>query len=1089
VSSPGDLDQEWQLPDDAYDEWPTPAETSTAVLDSLTEPFYVLDRRGNFVEWNDRFREAWGYEDAELATISPRDLVVADQYDRVERALSRAVDGEEVTEQVTTVHKDGTRVPHEFSAAPLTDDDGRVWAIVGTSRDISEREKTREALRERERQFSTLVSNLPGMVYRCRVEEGWPMTFVSDGCDALTGYDPAAIVSGSVSWGGAVIHPDDRETVWESVEAALADDAAFEVTYRIRTSDGETRWVWEQGRKVDTAEDGTEILEGFISDITERERRERELERFERLIDTVGDGVYVLDEDDRLVQVNDALTEMLGYDRSELLGRPVTDLLDAESARAGIERRRKLDEHPDSVETLELELVCEDGSTLPAEARFSLLDVDGDVFTIGLVRDISDRKERAALLEDLHEGARELLAAETVEDVAETATRVAQQYFDYSMAITRLVQDGELEVVSVVTDDDRLDRDWESVPVGEGMVGKGYELGEPMLMEYPLEYDTVIDLGAAESGIFFPIEDWGTIGIVSTDPDAFDETDLELGRVFAADVEAAFRRADREGRLRERTRELERYETLVETMGDGVYMTDADDEIRMVNDAILDLLGYDRETVMATGIGRFTSEAAMAQAGDQGAMIRDGERSVGRIIGEAETADGGTVPFENRFALLPSEDGEFTGTVGVVRDISERVERERRLTEQRDELETLNRVNEVVRETIHSLASAATRREIEETVCERLTESSLYRFAFTGVRRPGQEYVEARTWAGEGAEYLNEVQIAARPDAVDAGPGARSLATGEVTVTHDVETDPLFEPYREHALDYGFRSVAVVPFTHGEVVQGMMAVYADRPEAFSDREIRAFEVLGEMVGFAISATQDRRLIEADTRLEVTFRLPDADGFLTTLSTRLSTSCRLLGSVTATGDGLLHYIAVESAHSESVLAVAEEVAGVDPTAVRLIRAEEGRTVLEVRLTDCVVSLLMDSGFRLVDAVAADGSLEVVAEAPPELDLRTATERLEDPYGSVVLVSKQEVDRWQEGPRTIRERLDETITERQRAALQAAYFGGYFDWPRDSTAEEVADSLDIASATLHQHLRHAQRKLLDTYLTEGGSDPGP
>ncbi|MFC7046301.1 helix-turn-helix domain-containing protein [Halobacteriaceae archaeon GCM10025711] len=59
----------------------------------------------------------------------------------------------------------------------------------------------------------------------------------------------------------------------------------------------------------------------------------------------------------------------------------------------------------------------------------------------------------------------------------------------------------------------------------------------------------------------------------------------------------------------------------------------------------------------------------------------------------------------------------------------------------------------------------------------------------------------------------------------------------------------------------------------------------------------------------------------------------------------------------------------------------------------------------------------------------------------------------------------------------------LTDRQRAALEAAYFSGYFDWPRGSTAEEIADSLGISSPTFHQHFRKAERKLLESILADG------
>jgi len=58
----------------------------------------------------------------------------------------------------------------------------------------------------------------------------------------------------------------------------------------------------------------------------------------------------------------------------------------------------------------------------------------------------------------------------------------------------------------------------------------------------------------------------------------------------------------------------------------------------------------------------------------------------------------------------------------------------------------------------------------------------------------------------------------------------------------------------------------------------------------------------------------------------------------------------------------------------------------------------------------------------------------------------------------------------------------LTERQRVALRTAYFAGYFESPRDSTAQEVAAALDVTSPTFHHHIRAAHRKLLGVLLDE-------
>jgi PAS domain S-box-containing protein len=139
--------------------------------------------------------------------------------------------------------------------------------------------RSRQLPGERTRRLETLISNLPGVVYRCRNDPGWPMETVEGEVKRLTGYSGEQLERGDVSWGEDILHPDDVDPVWESVQGSLADDDTFEATYRIVTADGATKWLWERGRVVDSPPEGSDVLEGFITDITDREERKRELER------------------------------------------------------------------------------------------------------------------------------------------------------------------------------------------------------------------------------------------------------------------------------------------------------------------------------------------------------------------------------------------------------------------------------------------------------------------------------------------------------------------------------------------------------------------------------------------------------------------------------------------------------------------------------------------------------------------------------------------------------------------------------------------------------------------------------------------
>ncbi len=133
-------------------------------------------------------------------------------------------------------------------------------------------------LEEAHRRHLTLLGNLPGIAYRCANDPSWTMEFLSEGCRHLTGYAPEDLVGNARLSYADLIHPDDRERVYRSVQEAVREGRRFTLAYRIRTRTGETRHVWEQGTGVFDAEGRLEALEGFITDVTEKVEAQRSLE-------------------------------------------------------------------------------------------------------------------------------------------------------------------------------------------------------------------------------------------------------------------------------------------------------------------------------------------------------------------------------------------------------------------------------------------------------------------------------------------------------------------------------------------------------------------------------------------------------------------------------------------------------------------------------------------------------------------------------------------------------------------------------------------------------------------------------------------
>ena len=127
--------------------------------------------------------------------------------------------------------------------------------------------------------LTVLMSNLPGMVYRCRNDEDWTMEYVSDGCRQLTGFRAEQLIENAyISYGG-LIHPEDRYKVWTDVNQGIENKTSFRIIYRIIADGGEEKWVFEQGQGIFDEKQNLLAIEGFITDVSEQKQAELELKQ------------------------------------------------------------------------------------------------------------------------------------------------------------------------------------------------------------------------------------------------------------------------------------------------------------------------------------------------------------------------------------------------------------------------------------------------------------------------------------------------------------------------------------------------------------------------------------------------------------------------------------------------------------------------------------------------------------------------------------------------------------------------------------------------------------------------------------------
>jgi len=174
------------------------------------------------------------------------------------------------------IARDGTERPISDSGAPISDEHGQVAGVVLVFRDQSSERSAQKALIESERRLSTLMNNLPGMAYRCRMDTYWTMEFISQGCIDLTGYKIEDLLGNERMSYFDLIHSDNRQYVWDTIAACVDRRESFTLEYRIKAADGSEKWVSERGSAIFKPDGSVEALEGFIYDITSRKQAAEE---------------------------------------------------------------------------------------------------------------------------------------------------------------------------------------------------------------------------------------------------------------------------------------------------------------------------------------------------------------------------------------------------------------------------------------------------------------------------------------------------------------------------------------------------------------------------------------------------------------------------------------------------------------------------------------------------------------------------------------------------------------------------------------------------------------------------------------------
>ncbi|KAB1187408.1 MULTISPECIES: bacterio-opsin activator domain-containing protein [Haloferax] len=569
----------------------------------------------------------------------------------------------------------------------------------------------------------------------------------------------------------------------------------------------------------------------------------------------------------------------------------------------------------------------------------------------------------------------------------------------------------------------------------------------------------------------------------------------ELGSVgVLRDVTERHRYEQLLATLHERTREMMRATDRETILNDAV---DACDEV--LGDARTELFVFDEATTAlarvgeaGTGLGDKPIGAGLTEGGVWDAFVT-GEVSVVEIAPDGGIVEGverviaapvgrhGVLVTGHPGTVAPSDvDVELVNLlVATVEELLERLdaeselhERDRRLAEQNEALRRLDQVNTTIRNINQSLIRAPTRSDALSAVGQHLVGTEPYAVVWH-VDSDGIDdtiHPEPEEIHGADAAYADRLgEVAA------SGPLSALLDTAIQTHTMqtvgDVLNDPTWADHRGDALTYGFRSLAVIPAVADDRVEALFVLHATEPHVLSNEDGLLSE-LGETIGYALATTKRAGAMLTERRTHVQAQLGGDRLSIARLARHVDHSVALTG-VLPQSDGSVIAFIVTDADPEEVIDAGSDVA----TRVRLLSEDDSGNLFEIRLPrESLFETLYASEATLRELHSTGRQTTLTVEVPERIRVRSFIDMLDADYPGTSLLSRRTVTESEESPETFQWKIRDEWTDRQYESVRAAHLAGFYEWPRRSTAETLAETFDISAPTFQYHLRAAERKLV-------------
>ncbi len=640
---------------------------------------------GRFVFVNRSWLETLGYTEAELPSLNLWKIIHPESLLHCREAFSRVMAGESIKNvQATFVAKDGRAILVEGNVTGRYIG-GRLVATHGFFRDITERRRAEESLRESEDRYRDLVEHSRDLI--CTHDLEGRILSSNPAAEKLLGYDQSAMLKMNLR---DILVPEVRDE-FDTYLAAIQRDGVVSGLMLVETSTGERR-IWEYDSTLRTEGVAVPIVRGMARDITDRKRveealRERE-SRYRTLVENIPQKIFTKDRNSVYVSANENFARDLGITPGKFVGKTDYDFFSKELADKYRADDKRIME-AGKTEEIEEKYIQHGQDVWVQTIKTPIEDEQGHIVGIlGIFWDITERKRAeeqilslATKLKAIARPARQMSALLDLDELTQQVVRSLQEVTGCYNANLFLLEDDGLVLAA-----GRGGYEGGKPPLGyrlsvrQGIIGYVAQNGQPVLVSDVGQDPRHVaweELPHTRSELAVPVkrgdEVLGVVDMQAMEPNAFDVVDLEALGVLADQLAVALNNA----RLYEETRQLAAFnESIVQSMAEGIAVEDAEGYFTFVNPAAAAMLGYAPEELLGQRwtVATPPDQHAIVWAIDERRMRGEADRYELELVRKDGTRISVLVSGSSRF-----EEGRFAGTLAVFTDITRRKRAERLL--------------------------------------------------------------------------------------------------------------------------------------------------------------------------------------------------------------------------------------------------------------------------------------------------------------------------------------------------------------------------------------------------------------------------